>query len=415
VKRVLLAVSVCAGVAPMAAFGYDWEVKTTQSETVEANDNQFLRTPAAATVGSYSTLTADAIARTATSKFSFTGDGTYKKYWGPGVEGATSEFLTYGFTARVEQAAKIGADRQFFETNWRQTSTSLALLNDLGVTLPVNGFLDRLTASGGIDRTLSALDSISLFGTATRTSYEPSTASTAFTDTLARGSWSHRLAPRLSTSISSEFEQLDYDNTSNTRVQIYRNQVGLNTDLSAVLSLRGSIGAALVVTEGGVNPLATATTAGVSRSLSSSALDWIGDAVLNYRILKNTTLILTANQSIAPSVVGSLFKRDTVVATLNQAINNASSLSFSASVNRQISTTTSDYASGSVTYSNNFRRDWTAQFTYRFQHRFATTGTGASTLDPITGTQTVSGTGPATSNSILVVVSHNYTMLPRGY
>ena len=36
------------------------------------------------------------------------------------------------------------------------------------------------------------------------------------------------------------------------------------------------------------------------------------------------------------------------------------------------------------------------------------------TIDPITGTPTVGGTDPGSSNSIMLVVSHNYTVLPPG-
>jgi hypothetical protein len=77
-----------------------------------------------------------------------------------------------------------------------------------------------------------------------------------------------------------------------------------------------------------------------------------------------------------------------------------------------IATTTTDYASASATYSYNFTREWAAQFTYRYQHRFASTGT--TIIDPITGTPTVSGTGAADSHSVMVVVSRNFTVLPSG-
>jgi hypothetical protein len=184
--------------------------------------------------------------------------------------------------------------------------------------------------------------------------------------------------------------------------------MGVDATLSSVLSFRGNIGAAYLITDGGVNPLASIG----SNSSSSSLTDWIGDAVLTYRMLKNTTLVLTADQSIAPSVVGSLFKRDTIDASLIHNINAWSTLSFSASGTRQISTTTTDYATAAVTYSYNFTRELSAQLTYRYQHRFASTGT--TIFDPITGTPTVSGTGPASSNSVMLVVSHSYTVLPRG-
>ena len=410
-KRTAIAVSIWVGIAPPAAYAFDWSLRTGLSETIELNSNQFLRTSPSPSVGSYSTITANAQARTPLSKFDFDADGTFRKYWGPGVDGVPSENLNYGFRARYEGTGKSSFDRQFVETAWRQQSTSFALLNQLGVVLPVKGFLDTLTASGGIDRSITAKDQVSLFATSTRTSYEPSGGGTPFTDTLARGVWRHNYNSQTTGSISSEAELLNYENATSTRIQIYRNQLGIDKTLSPVLSFRGNVGAINLVTEGGVNPLAGS---GLNTPTSSSLMDWIGDAVITYRVLKNTTLTLLANQTIGPSVVGSLFKQNTVSATLNHSINTLSSLSFSASGNRQISGTTSDFVSASATYSYSFTRELSAQLTYRYQHRFATSG-GGTIFDPITGTPTISGLGPADSNSIMLVVSHNYTVLPHGY
>jgi hypothetical protein len=402
----------CFGMAPSAAFAVDWSINTTQSETVELNSNQFLKTSPAASVASYSTLSANAEARTPTSKFDFDGDGTYRKYWGPGVDGLPSESLNYGFKAHYELTEKGNFDKEFVEANWRQTSTSLALLNDLGIATRATGFLDRLTATGGIDRSVTARDNLSLFATSTRTSYEPSSGGTPFTDTLAREIWQHRFSSITEGTVSSEVELLNFDNVNNTRIQIYRNQVGVNATFSPVLSFRGNIGAAYLATDGGVSTQPLIGANGSTASTSSTDLDWIGDAVLTYKMLKNTTLTLNASQSISPSVVGSLFKRDLIVAGVSHTINASSTLSFSATGSRMISTTTTDYAFASATYSYNFTREWTAQFTYRYQHRFASTGT--TTIDPITNTPTVSGTGAADSHSVMFVVSRNYTVLPRG-
>jgi hypothetical protein len=414
-KRIAIAaisLCFCMGFGSSEALAADWSLRSTVSETVELNDNQFLRTSPAASLGSYSTITANAEARTPTSKFDFDGDGSYKKYWGPGVDGTTSEFLNYGFRAHYEVTEKGNFDREFVEANWRQQSTALALLSDLGIATPAGGFLDTITATGGIDRSVTARDNLSLFATSTRTSYEPSSGGIPFTDTLARGVWRHNLSSITAVNTSSEVELLDYDNTSNTRVQIYRNQLGIDATFSPILSFRGNIGAAYLITDGGVNPLASTAGNGSALAASSALVDWIGDAVLTYRMLKNTTLALTASQSIAPSVVGSLFKRDTIDASLSHTISSASTLSFDANVTRQIATTTTDFASAAVTYSYNLTREWMAQLTYRYQHRFASTGT--TIIDPITGTPTVSGTGAANSNSVMVVVSHNFTVLPRG-
>jgi hypothetical protein len=397
--------------APTGALALDWSLQSTQTEVIELNSNQFLRSSQSPSVGSYSTITANAKARTPTSTFDFNADGTFTKYWGPGVEGVPSESLNYGFSARYEAIEKTRSDREFIEGGWRQQSTSFALLNQLGVTLPVRGFLDTLRGSGGIDRSLSARDTVSLFATSTRTTFEPSGGGTPFTDTLARGSWRHNFNPLTTGTLSSEIELLNYDNATSTRVQIYRNQIGLDVTLSPLLSFRGNIGAANVITEGGSNPLAGT---GIPGSSTSSALmDWIGDAVVTYRLLKSTTFSLLASQSIAPSVVGSLFKQDSINASINHSINARSSLSLSSSVNRTIATTTSDFVSASATYSYSFTRDLSVQLTYRYQHRFASRG-GTSIIDPITGFPTVSGLGPADSNSIMIAVSNSYTVLPRG-
>lgn len=123
-------------------------------------------------------------------------------------------------------------------------------------------------------------------------------------------------------------------------------------------------------------------------------------------------MTLTALQSIGPSVVGSLIKRDSLSVGLNQTINANSSLSLSASADRQIANISTDYVSASATYNRTLSRDWVAQLTYRYQHRFATSGT--STIDPITGTPLVSGLGPADSHSLLVSITHNWTVLPPG-
>ena len=407
-KRTAIAVSMCFGMAPSAAYAVDWSINSSLSESVELNDNQFLRTSPAPSLGSYSRITANADARTPTSKLDLDTDATYSKYWGPGTDGLPlTEFLNYGFKGRYEAIEKNNSDREFVESSWRQQSTSLALLNELGVSAPVTGAIDTLMVSGGIDRTLTALDTLNLFARTTQTSYEPSSSGVPFTDTSANGTWRHRLSSIAALTASSEVELLDYSNSSNTKLTILRDQVGFDATLSPLLSFRGQAGPIYLQIERGV-----ATTSGLNLPISGALTNWIGDAALTYKMLKNTTLSLTASQSIAPSIVGSLFKTDSLGINLNHNINASSTLSLSASFTRQTSTTSTDLASASVTYGYTFTREWTAQISYRYLHRFASTGT--TIFDPLTGTPTVSGIGPASSNSILVVVSRNFTVLPSG-
>lgn len=410
-NRIAIAAATALALGPTAAFALDWSINTSESETVELNSNQFLRDNPAGSVGSYSTLTSKAEALTPTSKFTVDGTGTYKKYWGPGASGSTTEFLTYGFHTRYDHSEKSQFDKEFIEANWGQSSTSLALLNDLGVIVPAGGFLDRLTATGGLDRALNARDTFSAFMTSTRTSYEPSSAGTAFTDTLARGSLRHSLNGTSAINVSSEAELLGYDNVFGTQIEIYRDQLGLDLALSPLLSFRGNVGSALVSTDRGVS---TSALGGIASAtpLSSSALDWIGDAALTYKIMKTATLSIVANQTIGPSIVGSLIKRDTLGVTWSYIVNSRENLSLSANASRQITSATSDSASVSATYAYNPIRDVSLQFSYRYQHRFASSGTAI--IDPLTNTPTVSGPGPADSHSVLFVATHSFVLLPHG-
>jgi len=156
------------------------------------------------------------------------------------------------------------------------------------------------------------------------------------------------------------------------------------------MSFRGEAGAAYLITKNGAG---TATgVIGRPSAVSTTDLDWIGDAVLTYKIFNDTVLTLNASQAIAPSIVGSLFKTDLVTLGLAYTINDHSTLSLSANGTRQILSTTTDFVSASASYSYKFTEDWTAQFTYRYLHRFASSGTAV--IDPITNTPTVSGLGP---------------------
>lgn len=411
-KRAAIAVSACIGMAPLAAFAADWSLNTSQVETIEASDNLFMRTSPAAAIGSYSTLTANAEALMPTSKLNINVDGNYRKFWGPGVEGAPSESLSWGALGHYEHSEKGSSDREYLEANWRQSSTAFALLNEFGVITNTKGFLDRRTFTGGIDRSITNLDSLSLMATSTHTSYEPSGGGTPVTDTLARGSWRHRLSPLTALNASSEYELLNYENAQNSQIEIYRNQLGIDATLSPVLSFRGNIGPIYIVTSGGINPLSGIQGTLTNTSGTSSLLDWIGNAVLTYRAMKNTTLAIDIAQSVSSSVVGSLYKSDYVTAILTHSINSLSTLSFSASATRTTSTSSTDLASASVTYGYQLTKDLNAQLTYRYQHRFGTSG--GSSIDPITGTPTLAGSGPASANSIVLVVSHHYTVLPHG-
>jgi hypothetical protein len=416
-KRAILAVSLCFGVSSTPAFALDWSVNSSLSETVELNSNQFLRSMlAAGTLGSYSTITTNVEGRTPTSRFVFDGDINYQKYWGPGTEGVPlTEFRQDGVKARYETWGKDRTDLSYAELALREASTALAILSDLGVATNAQGFLDTSTIRGGIERNITPLDFVTLSARSTYTNYDPPGGGTPFTDSSALGTWRHRLNSDLTFTASSEFEWLNFNNLSDTRIMILRDTAGVDATLSSVLSFRGTAGVGYVKAEQSataVSPVSFGTT----RAASSSVADFITDMVLTYRMLKNTTLTLFGTQFIGPSVIGSLTKTTTIGTNLSYIINSRSSLSFAASATRQVSTSSSDFYSGSVSYSYQLARDWNSQLTYRHLHRTASTGaTSGGIFDPITGVPIVASSGaPADSDSIMFVVTRHFAVLPPG-
>ncbi len=142
--------------------------------------------------------------------------------------------------------------------------------------------------------------------------------------------------------------------------------------------------------------------------------------VLTYKMFPDTTLTLNGVQSISPSQVGSLIELTSIGAGLAYNVNSRQTLSFSANASRTTSLgTTSEFLSGSIAYSYLLTREWTAQFSYNHLHRLATSGSSSAgfTIDPFTGIPIAlaSGTGPADSNTIMVVVSRSVSILPDGY
>ena len=146
---------------------------------------------------------------------------------GPALAGTASEFLNYGFKARYELKEKTDStgsmSRQAGDSKVPPSHSSMIS----AFASPTSGFIDRLTATGGIDRSITAIDTVSLFATSTRTSYEPSSGGTPFTDTLARGNWRRSLSSVAAINLSSEYELLEYGNAFNTQVQIFREQAAI--------------------------------------------------------------------------------------------------------------------------------------------------------------------------------------------
>jgi hypothetical protein len=420
VKKSTIAVLLGLSVIPSGAKAWDWSLNSTLSETVEANDNPFLRAVAGGALSSYSNIIANAVARMPDAKFAFDGNVSYQKYWGPGVDGAPSENLGGGAHLLYQLNGKTDGDREYVEAGWHRQSSAFALLGQLGVVTNARGFIDTTNVGGGIDRSLTARDNVSLAVHSTYTSFDPGTGGTPFLDTLANATWRHRISPIATLIGSSDAEFEHFDNTLNTDIMILRETAGFDATFSPLLSLRGMAGVAYLQTERGspafsINPATTP-----NASASGSLADFIGNMVLTYKMFRDTTLTLNADQTIAPSTVGSLIKSTSAGAGLSYQVNSHQTLSFATSLSRTTSAgATSNFLSGSITYSYLLTKEWTAQLSYRHLHEFANSGTTPTgfIVDPLSGIPipVLSGTGPIDSNSIMVVVTRSVSILPDGY
>jgi len=411
--------------SPSGAWAVDWAINSTQSESVEFNNNLFLNSMVAGGVfGSYSTITANATARTPDSEFDFNGSINYRKYFGPGIEGNPSESLAGTMRGHYETKEDTNGDKNYLDVSWNRQNTSFALLGELGVTTPVNGDIETTKIGGGIVRSLTNLDTLTLSARSSFTDYDPAASGTAFTDTTANATWRHKVSSVASLNVSSDAEYLDYSNatstSANTREWLFRETAGVDLTLSPRLSLRGNGGIVYVVANGtgssAILPFSTGSVSSTNGSASGSG--YIANILLTYKLLKNTTLMLSAVRTIAPSLIGSLTQTSTLHAGLSQIVDSHSSLSFSSDISQiSYSGTTSEIFSASVAYSYMLTHEWSAQLSYRYLHRLASAGTASSavTIDPVTGIPVITGTGPASSNSILVVVSRSVSILPDGY
>jgi hypothetical protein len=404
------------GLSPVPALAVDWSLSSTLSETVSASDNQFMRTMlAGGTLASYTTVTANVLARTETSRFTLDSNVGYQKFWG-GTEGISqTESTSVGFNARYETFGKNFGDKQWLIGSFQQSSVLVAVLGDLGVTTNAHGNIDRTMGGGGIQRSLSALDTVSVSATMSATTYDPASAGTEFTDTSVTGTWSHRVSPLTTLSVTSQVEWLNYDTNPVSNLMLVRETAGFETSPSALLSYGASAGLIYSSSEVGAgSPVATSpigTPLSTPALTGGSTVGFIGNAHAIYRILKNTTLNLSAGQTVAPSVLGALTKSTSIHAGLTQTINSRSTLSVAGDASKVTSLgTTYDLFSGSISYSYILARDWNASLTYRYLYRPATTG--GTLIDPGTGLPIAGGTGAASSNTIMVVVSKQTTIIP---
>lgn len=398
-------------IAPGGASALDWSIKGRVDEAVEASDNQFLKTALAGwSVGSYSTINTDFQARTPTSTFDFDGTGSYKKYWGPGLDGLTSEYIAYNLKARYELAGSLPENKTYFEVTRSAQNAALAVFNTLGITPTTNGQLIQTSALAGFSRQVTTQDTVGFWVRSIYTNYDPSSTGIPFTDTLASAAWKHRLNSVATLVGTSEIEYLDYQNVPGTRILITRNLGGIDATLSPLLTVKAAAGWSHLVTDNAFGTLIAVSPTG--SPVSGLQSDFLAQFLISYKLMKTMTVYFNAERTLGPSIVGTILSRTSARAGLDYDVNELSTVSMYAEYVQLASPATTDFASATVQYTKRLTKTWTAKMSYTFLHRFTTTGNVL--VDPITGGPTSIGLGPASSNNVLFVFSKSFVALPGG-
>jgi hypothetical protein len=390
VRPAALLLGLWLAVPAPAALAADWSAKTQLRQSVEASDNRALSNdPAGATYESVSQLMLSTIARLPGLRFDMDVDASYRALAGPGADDNAAP-MDNGVRLKAE---KLDSSTKYYLLgSWRRQDATSAQITDSGVVL-AKGDISTYVLDAGFVRQMSRLDSLSwsIRGTSVDLTSPTPTAS-SYVDLATTGAWTRRMNPTTDLVSSLQLEWLARDDLANTQTIFARAMVGLNSQVSKALALKGAVGVGVHRTD------QDAVLSSPGKQPSEDSVGWLADAQLVYRPAQGTQVWLAAAQLMAPSVVGEIQSRTTLGAGLRYAINHASYLLLTGDFNHQTSLDSlaydsADYLRASVAYGYRLTPEWQAQLAYRFAER-------------------IDETGVAQSNSIFVSVVHDWVMLP---
>jgi hypothetical protein len=383
VTKTLPLAIVALGVLTPSAHAFDWTVRSTLTETVEASDNRKLLTnPKGPSYTSLTSLLFDATARTLTSRFNLTGGLSYSAYAGPG-ETDTRDVLNNNVAARFEQSGKTSS--YFITATRTESETSQIQLEETGVST-LTGSTIATSFGGGFRHDLTRRDTIAWQTTYSTSEFtlSPIAPFKSLTSSL---NYTHR-ANQLTTMTSSlQHQQLMFDGAQ-PDVTIWQAMVGMQTQLSRQLGVQGSVGT--TIREGGSMPISTST--------SGSGL--IFNFALNYRPIRFLEAAVTVARSTSPTSFGQIQSSDTVGGSLRYTISEASSALFAASMSTVSGASSVPTASGTfdsfnayATYYRRLSRGLQSTVSYRYNER-------------------ESGATSARSNTVMFSLTWDATVLP---
>ena len=401
-KTLVVMTSLALGALASNAIAADFSIKGNANETLEASDNYFLtNAPAGATVKSTTAGTLDFLARTPTTSYLLDANYSYYKYLGPGAADAGG--LTWGTPASATFTTNHTTELAKFNlgASWSRADAATTQLTQSGIST-LHGSTNTYSANGGVNYELGRLDSISWTAQASTVSFTDPT-STPYTDYTSALSWNHTLSSTTSLNNSVNFDWFSQDDPAKSQRLFWSITTGLQTQLTPRLTLNAGGGIDLVNSyQTGVAQATNPT--GAFQPLVGAGTGWVANVGLNYKLLKTTGLSLTAANAIIPTLGGALQQSYTFGLGVNHDINALSKLSFGASfamtnASNQFSQIAaasgggaSDFFSASVNYQYQLTREWRTNLSYTYRQRN-------------------DDTGIARSNTILLAVSRDFTVL----
>jgi hypothetical protein len=394
--------SLCLGVLASSAFAADVSIKGNVSETVEASNNYFLsNAPSGYTIKSLSAINLDFMARTPTTRYLLDTNYSYYKYFGPGA--ADAQGLTWGTPASatfsIDHTTELA--KYNIAASWTRADAAQTQLTQSG-TATAHGSINTYNVNGGVTRDLGRNDSISWTAQASTVSFTDP-AQTPYVDVTSTIGWNHSLSQTTTLTNSVNFDWLSQDDTAKSQRLMWRFTSGLQSQLSQFLTFNGNIGLVFVnaYQNGNAQSPIPPPPPGVApfQLQVGAGHGWVGDVELTYRLLKDTSVSLTAAHAIIPLFTGQLQQTESIGMSLSHNINQFSNLVFltqyaqSSSLGQigQIgqASTALDSFSASVSYGYQLTREWRTNLSYTYRDNV----------------------GLATSSTVLFALSRDFTVL----
>jgi hypothetical protein len=382
------------GVIGLALFGpgawaADWSIKSTLSESLEISDNHHLETnPLGPSYNTYSSLFVDVLGQTPTSRFETFGNLKYRDYNGPGEAGQLNAW-DKNITARYEKSQKLTTYNAF--ASYSEVQTSAIQLVETGFTTLAGSTITK-TAGGGLKHNFSATESLD-FNTIWNSTDFTEPGSNRFSSWTTTADWRHRISPLTDLTPTVRFQWLKYDDPAQTNVLFTIATLDLRSQLTQLLSFYATAGAAYANASNNGLVLGSSNPAGLS---GGSATDWVASATLNYQWTRSLNAILTAARVIGPTTLGQFQASDQISGSVIYTINPLSHISLTQAFSHISSSGGAsgyDLLSTTVGYNYRLAREWNARLSYQYIQRD-------------------SDTSPARSNTVLMTITKDFTVLP---